>query len=57
MTTMVAREPRRIRPFYQDISVQVFAGMVVGALIGWVSSWEGAVDRKVLSERLELGPA
>ena len=36
MTTMVAREPRRTRPFYQDMSVQVFAGMAVGALIGWV---------------------
>jgi L-cystine uptake protein TcyP (sodium:dicarboxylate symporter family) len=36
MTTTVAREPRRTRPFYQDMSVQVFAGMAVGALIGWV---------------------
>src|ERR1700731_252839 len=44
MTTTVAREPRRTRPFYQDMSVQVFAGMAVGALIGWV--WAQSAERR-----------
>jgi len=33
--TTVAGAPRRPKPFYRDMSVQVFAGMAVGALIGW----------------------
>jgi aerobic C4-dicarboxylate transport protein len=36
MTTTVARESRKTKPFYQDMSVQVFAGMALGALIGWL---------------------
>src|SRR5712692_4810701 len=35
-TTTVARESRKAKPFYRDISVQVFAGMALGALIGWL---------------------
>jgi len=35
-TTTVARESRKTKPFYQDMSVQVFAGMALGALIGWL---------------------
>jgi aerobic C4-dicarboxylate transport protein len=34
-STMVISKPRR-RPFYKDMSVQVFAGMAIGALIGWL---------------------
>ncbi len=33
---------RRSKPFYKDMSVQVFAGMVLGALIGWV--WPGSAE-------------
>ena len=36
MTTTVARESRKAKPFYRDMSVQVFAGMAAGALIGWL---------------------
>ena len=36
MTTTVAGESRKTKPFYQDMSVQVFAGMAAGALIGWL---------------------
>ena len=35
-STTVAHESRKSKPFYQDMSVQVFAGMAVGALIGWL---------------------
>jgi Na+/H+-dicarboxylate symporter len=35
-TTTVVRESRKGKPFYQDMSVQVFAGMALGALIGWL---------------------
>ena len=41
-TTTVAREPRKTKPFYQDMSVQVFAGMAAGALIGW--AWPQSAD-------------
>jgi aerobic C4-dicarboxylate transport protein len=40
-TTTVVSKPRR-KPFYQDMSVQVFAGMAVGALIGWI--WPQSAD-------------
>jgi aerobic C4-dicarboxylate transport protein len=30
------------KPFYMDMSVQVFAGMLVGALIGWL--WPGTAE-------------
>jgi aerobic C4-dicarboxylate transport protein len=29
------REKRRRKPFYKDMSAQVFVGMAIGALIGW----------------------
>src|SRR6476661_6461355 len=35
-STMAAGEARSTKPFYQDMSVQVFAGMALGALIGWL---------------------
>ena len=35
-STTAAQEPRRRKRFWQDMSVQVFAGMALGALIGWV---------------------
>ena len=34
-TTTLVGEPRRSKSFYLDMSVQVFAGMAVGALVGW----------------------
>ena len=34
-------KPRR-KPFYQDMSAQVFAGMAIGALIGW--AWPQSAD-------------
>ena len=33
--------PRR-KPFYMDMSVQVFAGMLLGAVIGWL--WPGTAE-------------
>ena len=33
---------RRSKPFYKDMSVQVFAGMVLGALLGWL--WPGSAE-------------
>ena len=35
-STMAAGEARSTKPFYRDMSVQVFAGMALGALIGWL---------------------
>lgn len=43
--TMAISEPRRKphrKPFYKDMSAQVFAGMVLGALIGW--AWPQSAD-------------
>jgi aerobic C4-dicarboxylate transport protein len=34
-STTAVGKPRR-KPFYQDMSVQVFAGMALGAFIGWM---------------------
>jgi len=39
-TTLIGA--RRRKPFYADMSVQVFAGMALGALIGWL--WPQAAD-------------
>ncbi|NVO15802.1 MAG: cation:dicarboxylase symporter family transporter [Rhodoplanes sp.] len=39
--TMSIDKPRR-KPFYKDMSVQVFAGMAAGALIGWL--WPQSAD-------------
>ena len=44
VTTAIS-EPRgtpRRKPFYKDMSAQVFAGMAVGALIGW--AWPQSAD-------------
>jgi aerobic C4-dicarboxylate transport protein len=44
ITTAIS-EPRtapRPKPFYKDTSAQVFAGMAVGALIGW--AWPQSAD-------------
>jgi aerobic C4-dicarboxylate transport protein len=42
-TTMTATADRPHRkPFYQDMSVQVFAGMLLGAAIGWM--WPGTSE-------------
>src|SRR6516225_3410922 len=35
-STTAAGEARSTKPFYRDMSVQVFAGMASGALIGWL---------------------
>lgn len=35
-STTAAGEARSTKPFYRDMSVQVFAGMALGALIGWL---------------------
>src|SRR5262249_42795180 len=35
-STTVTHDSRKTKPFYQDMSVQVFAGMALGALIGWL---------------------
>src|SRR5262249_14242721 len=35
-STMAIGEARSTKPFYRDMSVQVFAGMALGALIGWL---------------------
>jgi len=40
-TTTLIGAPRR-KPIYTDMSVQVFAGMAVGALIGWL--WPQSAD-------------
>ena len=43
MATVTTTAPeRRSRPFYHDKSVQVFAGMLLGALIGWL--WPQSAD-------------
>jgi aerobic C4-dicarboxylate transport protein len=36
VSTAVETGGRRRKPFYQDMSIQVFAGMALGALIGWM---------------------
>jgi aerobic C4-dicarboxylate transport protein len=35
-TTIDAGGQRRRKPFYKDMSIQVFAGMLLGAFIGWM---------------------
>jgi L-cystine uptake protein TcyP (sodium:dicarboxylate symporter family) len=35
-STTVIHDSRKTKPLYQDLSVQVFAGMALGALIGWL---------------------
>jgi hypothetical protein len=35
-STTVTHDSRKTKPLYQDMSVQVFAGMALGALIGWL---------------------
>lgn len=40
VTTSSARSHRK--PLYMDMSVQVFAGMVIGAVIGWL--WPGTAE-------------
>src|SRR6202048_1748231 len=35
-STTAGHESRKTKPFYQDLSMQVFAGMALGALIGWL---------------------
>jgi aerobic C4-dicarboxylate transport protein len=37
-----AGERERHKPFYKDMSVQVFAGMLLGAAIGWL--WPGTAE-------------
>src|SRR5215510_7377327 len=40
--TAVAVAGGHHKPFYMDMSVQVFAGMLLGALIGWL--WPATAD-------------
>ena len=43
--TTAINEPRstpRRKPFYKDMSAQVFVGMAIGALIGW--AWPQSAD-------------
>jgi len=35
-STTATHESRKTKPLYQDMSVQVFAGIALGALIGWL---------------------
>ena len=35
-STTATHDSRKTKPLYQDMSVQVFAGMALGALIGWL---------------------
>src|SRR5262249_10024809 len=35
-STTAVHDSRKKKAFYQDLSVQVFAGMALGALIGWL---------------------
>ena len=35
-STTATHDSRKTKPLYQDLSVQVFAGMALGALIGWL---------------------
>src|SRR5215831_10795455 len=41
-STTAAHAPHKTKPFYQDMSVQVFAGMALGALIGWL--WPASAE-------------
>jgi aerobic C4-dicarboxylate transport protein len=46
-STTVTHDSRKTKPLYQDMSVQVFAGMALGALIGWLwpqsAEWMGTL--------------
>ena len=35
-STTVTHDSRKTKPLYQDMSAQVFAGMALGVLIGWL---------------------
>jgi len=41
-TSTAADAGRHHKPFYKDMSVQVFAGMLIGALLGWL--WPGTAE-------------
>ena len=41
-TVAVTGAGGRHKPFYQDMSVQVFAGMLLGAVVGWL--WPGTAE-------------